>query len=271
MDPTTLLFHLIDHQLKEESLQLSREQLAISKQQLTLAYQRMGMDAEKLRLYQERNAMEWERFEQQQSSYVYDLFKVYDDEKRAFTLRYFTEEKAFTYLMVWLVTSRTLPCSVEQVPLLMLLPAAQKRALVEAYLDNSLHQAIPHAVQLALEGEAKRKEQALPVENKANDDWERHVKKFTRQHRFAARYQGTQRTLWGGIRQVMLIYFIPASANVVPPEDCWYQYESEFGYGWHRRIDASDRTKYVLAYPPKNQNPKGGRAWFDFDELIITN
>jgi hypothetical protein len=99
-DPISILFHLLDHKLKEEGLEIAREQLKLN-------YLRDERDAAKLRLYQERNAMEWVRFEQAQIQYVFELFNTMPKEQMAFTLRSGSLDNSFAYLMQWLIFGNT--------------------------------------------------------------------------------------------------------------------------------------------------------------------
>lgn len=99
-DPISILFHLLDHKMKEEGVEIAREQLKLN-------YLRDERDAAKLRLYQERNAMEWVRFEQAQIQYVFELFNTMPKEQMAFTLRSGSLDNSFAYLMQWLVFGDT--------------------------------------------------------------------------------------------------------------------------------------------------------------------
>jgi hypothetical protein len=144
LDPVSIFFHILDHQLKESQLEVAREQLRI-------AYQRDGRDAKKLELYIERNQIEWCKFEQAQISYVFRLFNTMPKDEMAFTLRSTNTDSAFAYLVHWLtVGSNPEGWNAERLAVLNFLNSDEKKQLIEAFIAYNLPEALEVAEQLAI-------------------------------------------------------------------------------------------------------------------------
>lgn len=140
LNPVSVLFEVMDHHIKLEQLEVSQEQLQVARTQLLLAYNRDGRDAEKLRLYQERNHMEWIRFEQQQIDYVYKLFTNQDVDYVSFTLRSMNLETAYYYLLHWLIVGKKLPeVNIGVFALVFDASDDNKRLILEAYISDRVN------------------------------------------------------------------------------------------------------------------------------------